>query len=934
MARTAEESGGLLADGLHKSSPDEHVGSRPTNIQIYLRMRPMAGRCAWHTVVGENGRTFVTRIPRDAGSGTHNARNEYKFYFDDIFGQDATQEDVFRGVALPVVDDALRGVNGTIFAYGQTGTGKTYTITGDSEAFEMRGIIPRAIARVFEAAASCSSAEFTLAISYLEIYQDRGYDLLVKSDTRGNRLEDLQRVSAVTDHRGQIVLRGLSIHRVRTEEEALNLLFVGDANRIVAETPLSDCSTRSHCIFTIWIASKEYGSHTTRRAKLHLVDLAGSERVKQSGTRPGDCAFQEACSINLTLHYLEQVILALHQKAAGQLTHVPYRNSLMTSVLKDSLGGNCRTRMIATIALELYAIQETINTCKFAQTVAKITNVVGVNEEEVAEVLIERLQKENEELREQLQLSAAMQDGCDVLTEEGKAACRNSIEQFLKASDDVLDLPVAAVKDLRSADYCFRLMREKFRDVESRNSGSPCRRQDCRESLQKLQLHIKQRDAEIATLLGILHQASEPPEGSQATNPIASVTRAAVEAAVKGPQHYSLFGSLPWLTGPEATALLRDRGRAFEILRRSARKVELLEADSQRLNSHYHDAKRHRGAAAKARSKLSEAKAELEKLRVRKCLRGNSETGLGDASLEETALLQQVAEWRDEYIKNVELLEADKRELKRLHFSVQRGRKKLQDDFERWFNVVAARQAQCLGEDTLIGNPPVAEAYKMHLLKHDWPTPLRVQNSGRNAAKVGVDKANSAQPANPRLAHRGTYPWLGENLAGRELAQQQLPANYSLSPLDRRQGKECPSEEVNGPSSPHFLAVTHPEVLHINTHENKSQKRLKEKDAFPLLPWPDGDLYDRRKPSVGTTVGEIDNSENLLGHIEDHISGKLYTGNPSADIDIEAFYEALDSDPISEEGDGSGDNCLPETKSWDIASVIRRAGIAPAEVNK
>ncbi|KAL8446981.1 hypothetical protein Emed_004738 [Eimeria media] len=893
MDRIVETSGALEPNGSPRFHSEEPIQSSPTNIQIYLRMRPMAGHCAWHTVAGKNARTLVTTIPREAGSGTQNARSEYKFHFDEIFDQDATQEEVFQSVALPVVDDVLRGINGTIFAYGQTGTGKTYTITGDSEAFEMRGIIPRAIARVFETAASCSSAEFTLAISYLEIYQDRGYDLLVKTETGGSKLEDLQRVFAVTDHTGQIVLRGLSVHSVRTEEEALNLLFVGDANRIVAETPLNDCSTRSHCIFTIWVASQEYGSPKTRRAKLHLVDLAGSERVKQSGIRPGDCAFQEACSINLTLHYLEQVILALHQKAAGQVTHVPYRNSLMTSVLKDSLGGNCRTRMIATIALELHAIYETINTCKFAQTVAQITNVAEVNEEEIADVLIERLKKENERLRGQLQLTKATLEGCELLTEDAKAACEEAIEQFLNATGDASDLPVAAVKDLRSADYCFRVMRKMFRDIQSRNSEGPCRRQDCRESLQKLQLHIEQRDAEIATLLGILHQSSEPPKGSQAPNPIASVTRVAVEAAVKGPQHHSFRGSLPWLTGPEATALLRDRGKAFEILRRSARKLELLEADSQRLHNLYHDAKRHREAATRARNKISEAKAELEKLRVKKCLHGNQEAD--SASLEESTLLRQVAEWRDEYIENVDLLEADKRELKRLHVSVERGRVKLQDDFEKWFNVIAARQVQCKSEDSLSGELPVTGARKAHLLKDEWLTSPRLQNSGENTPKIDADKSCSFLPVTLPLVNSATHPWVGESVAGREPGTQHLPASYSLSSSERLQKEKRACDELNRPSGPHSLDVKHPSILHIDTSRNSPQGTFEREGTNLVLHWPDGGSHSDEKSSGG--ADKIDSSDHQLRETEDRMPGKVYTGDPSADSDIKAFYEALDSEP-------------------------------------
>ncbi|KAL8439254.1 hypothetical protein Efla_005731 [Eimeria flavescens] len=770
MASAGEEAKCFSGSSLMKIASEADTPPSPTNIQIYLRMRPMAGRCEWHSVIGKDGRTLITKLPRDEASAGHNALTEYKFHFDGIFDQGATQEEVFQGVAVPVVDDALRGINGTIFAYGQTGTGKTYTITGDSEAFEMRGIIPRAIARVFESASSCSSAEFTLAVSYLEIYQDRGYDLLVKAEAGGNKLEDLQRVFAVTDHMGQIVLRGLSVHPIRTEEEALSLLFVGDANRIVAETPLNDCSTRSHCIFTIWIANREYGSNSTRRAKLHLVDLAGSERVKQSGTRPGDCVFQEACSINLTLHYLEQVILALHQKAAGQATHIPYRNSLMTSVLKDSLGGNCKTRMIATIALELYAIQETINTCRFAQAVAQVKNVAEINEEEEASATIERLKTENEKLRGQLQLATATREDGLLLTEEGKAMCRNSVEQFLQAPDDALNLPLTAAKDLLSADYCFRVMRDKFKKALAQDADTPCRRQECRDSLMKLQLHVEQRDAEIATLLGILHQSSDLPDGFQAPELTASITRVAVEAAVRGPQHGSLLDGSSWLTGPEATAILKNRGRAFEILRRSARKAELLEADSQRLHRLYNDARTHRDAAATARSKIAQARVDLEKLRVRECLHSKTEDLAEEDTPEETQLLSQVAEWRDEYIRHMESLDAAKRELKRVHLSVERGRKKLQEDFASWFNAIAVTQATATGQAETADSSDAQESGKISQATTQLLA-THMENSNKQVKSPGADQACGVPPVSPWLR----YPWTTDRMVNRLCSAKLTP---------------------------------------------------------------------------------------------------------------------------------------------------------------
>ena len=202
------------------------------------------------------------------------------------------------------------------------------------------------------------------------------------------------------DEDNNIHLKNLSIHAANNEEEALNLLFLGDTNRMIAETPMNQASTRSHCIFSIHITARETGSAAIRKAKLHLVDLAGSERVGK--TNLNGQLLTEAKYINLSLHYLEQVIVALAEK---NRTHVPYRNSMMTSVLRDSLGGNCMTTMIATCSVEKKNIDESISTCRFAQRVALIKNEALVNEELDPKLVINRLKREVEELKNQLAIS-------------------------------------------------------------------------------------------------------------------------------------------------------------------------------------------------------------------------------------------------------------------------------------------------------------------------------------------------------------------------------------------------------------------------------------------------------------------------------------------------------------------------------------------------
>ena len=218
----------------------------------------------------------------------------------------------------------------------------------------------------------------------------------------------LPRVYLQEDEKKTFHLKGISTHRICSEEEAMDLLFAGDANRAVAETPLNLASSRSHCVFTITIEKRTSGDDTLQRAKLNIVDLAGSERV--SKTKIDGSVLTEAKHINLSLHYLERVIVALQEQQllrrrkndANATYHVPYRNSIVTCMLRDSLGGNCNTVMIATCSHDEAQLTENVATCRFAQRVSCVTNEYHVNQEIVPELVIKRLRAENARLIEEL----------------------------------------------------------------------------------------------------------------------------------------------------------------------------------------------------------------------------------------------------------------------------------------------------------------------------------------------------------------------------------------------------------------------------------------------------------------------------------------------------------------------------------------------------
>jgi hypothetical protein len=198
----------------------------------------------------------------------------------------------------------------------------------------------------------------------MEIYNEVAYDLLGVSEV-STYIDAFPRVTLQDDETGTLNLRNLSLHAVSTVEEAVDLFLFGNVNRIVSSTVMNDASSRSHCVLTVHLETKSEGSFV-RTSKLHLVDLAGSERVWKSRLTQTDLT--EAKHINKSLHFLEQVMQSLFKKRA----HIPYRNSVLTSVLRDALGGNCKTVLIGNISTETCNFKETIATCRFLQRCGQI----------------------------------------------------------------------------------------------------------------------------------------------------------------------------------------------------------------------------------------------------------------------------------------------------------------------------------------------------------------------------------------------------------------------------------------------------------------------------------------------------------------------------------------------------------------------------------
>jgi kinesin family protein 3/17 len=332
----------------------------------------------------------------------------YTFTFDHVYGEDNDQKSVYENTAREAVMSTLQGYNATIIAYGQTGTGKTYTMEGEPTK-QKRGLIPRATEEIFrhiEGSAS-EKKKFLVRASYLQIYNEVISDLL-KPDRTNLHIRE--------DKRKGVYVEGLSEWVVRSPKEVYGLMQRGASTRATAPTKMNEISSRSHAVFIIILEQLEYVEEADKGTaapeadgggdmaqvfkvgKLNLVDLAGSERVRLTGATGQ--RLEESRKINQSLSALGNVIAAL--TTSGR-QHIPYRDSKLTRILEDSLGGNCKTTMMAMISPALEAYVESLSTLKFANRAKNIKNEAHVNEDLDQKALLRKYEKEIKKLRSELE---------------------------------------------------------------------------------------------------------------------------------------------------------------------------------------------------------------------------------------------------------------------------------------------------------------------------------------------------------------------------------------------------------------------------------------------------------------------------------------------------------------------------------------------------
>lgn len=251
-----------------------------SNIQTFLRVKPSKSPSGYFAQDElETGSLSFTLPKNDLSEHINNTKLQHNFHFNGIIDANATQDDVFKKVGVSAVQNAIEGFNSTIFAYGQTGSGKTFTLTGGPEKYSDRGIIPRAISMLYNEYRNRSDVQLKAYISYLELYNEQGYDLLDPSHETKS-LEDLPKVVMLEDEHGNFHLKNLSMHPAETEEDALNWLFMGDTNRAIAETPMNMVGVKLFSPFRIMHISPcvSFANVGFIAFALHLHDLPGGAR--------------------------------------------------------------------------------------------------------------------------------------------------------------------------------------------------------------------------------------------------------------------------------------------------------------------------------------------------------------------------------------------------------------------------------------------------------------------------------------------------------------------------------------------------------------------------------------------------------------------------------------------------------------------------------
>ncbi|XP_014788863.1 kinesin-like protein KIF9 isoform X2 [Octopus bimaculoides] len=632
------------------------MGSSTNKVRVWCRIKPTSNFVPNVINISPDKKSINIHAGQSVKQDVvNNQIHDWLFKLDGVL-HNVSQEEVYNEVAADLVNAALMGYNGTILCYGQTGAGKTFTISGVHENFQYRGLIPRAISQLFKQIEDCTENVISVRISYLEIYNETLFDLL---STLPEYVEHFvpDQLSIVESDKN-VYIKGLSYHLVRNEEEALNLLFEGETNRIIGQHSLNSHSSRSHCIFTIFVESHSSVDSDAKYtiSKLNFVDLAGSERLKKTQSAAKTQA--EALYINKSLSFLEQVVVAMADKKRD---HIPFRQSKLTHFLKDSIGGHSNTVLIANVWGELQQIEETISTLRFATRMMCVPMVPTVNKYDDHKILVKKMKQEISQLKVELAMHDTLANRTQInyepLTYQQKLDLKRQLERFLQGSLDELEIiNVCQIQTL------FDLFREMYNSKIVASAPS----------------RFERKSPTTVSPNGIVEKKSD----EIVVTPSDNILEKLSERPGTPPQRSVAFEEFKHDQGSEVNKELSTNKETLNTLKKNyvtlAREINMIKCEID--NTKY---------------RLEESKAERVK-------QGTlySEEGEEAISEEEFQLVKTLKNLKRDYRSKFDQLMDLKTEVSYYQNLVHHCRQKLVQEFENWF-------VECFlpnGEDVTSGN--------------------------------------------------------------------------------------------------------------------------------------------------------------------------------------------------------------------------------------
>jgi len=663
-----------------------------SRVQVAIRTRPTSNFARSELNIDTKEQKISIHVNKDKSQYVNNQQEDWAFRFNKVL-HNVDQETMYDACAEDIVNSVLEGYNGTIMAYGQTGAGKTFTMMGGTQSYKYRGIAPRSVAHVFRHIQTNPQVAVSVRISYLEVYNEQFYDLLQEN----TRLQDL---AVMDDPHGNVLVKGLSMKTATCEEEALNLLFEGETNRAIAEHQMNKNSTRSHCVFTMHldIRSRIESSEKVVRSKLNLVDLAGSERVKNTGS--SGKTLQEANFINKSLTFLEQVVIALSSKSRD---HIPFRQSKLTNVLRDSLGGNCKTRLIANIWCESQHIHETVSTLKFATRMMRVANTPTINERQDPAMLLKKYKRQVRELRQELAMHDSLANRSSVQYDDFTPEQRQEVYEMVDAymTDKIPEIKIVNVKQIHEVFKQFKVYVKKAGVSMIQNANAlPARANSSHDVKETAQIEAKTEagppEGYVGELdggatgfhLGEADAAAAPPKPDQPRSP--APTKDEAGKSQPSPQHQETCspehtaaagpsGSKPQVSEEEAfEEYKRTKGAQYNDMFEENKKD--YQAKKVELKALSNDVNKLKGEIDKMAEELASYKARQEKeIPV-------SPEGLPVIEEEEFILIRNLKKKKKAYNSAFHTRKMVKNEVSYLKSLVKQAKLKLCSMFLEWYH--------------------------------------------------------------------------------------------------------------------------------------------------------------------------------------------------------------------------------------------------------